>query len=95
MMDAAPTPSNILRGKFNSVDGSTGTLLTVPAGKVWKGKLSLNATGSVAAGGSAIASHATIQLSGSGTPTPASGDVLVDVFIAVPAVGAGLNGIAV
>lgn len=90
MMSTAP--SNILCGKFNSADGSSGTLLTIPAGKVWQGWLRLNACASVAASGSAVASHATIQLSGAGTPTPASGQVLVDVFVAVPAQAAGTTG---
>lgn len=85
-----PAPGNILCGKFNSVDGSTGTLLTIPAGKVWRGWITLNATASVAAGGSAVASHATVQLSGSGTPTPASGQVLLDVFVAVPSLSAAV-----
>lgn len=84
-MVSAPTPSNILTGKFNSADGSSGTLITIPAGKVWRGQITLNACASVAASGSAVASHATIQLSGSGTPTPATGTVLLDVFVAVPA----------
>lgn len=91
-MDAAPAPGNILCGKFNSADGSSGTLLTVPAGRIWKGKLTLNACASVAASGSAVASHATIQLSGSGTPTPATAQVLVDVFVAVPAQTAATTG---
>lgn len=81
----APNPSQILCGKFNSLDGSTGTLLTIPAGKVWRGRIHLNATASVGASGAAVSSHATVQLSGAGTPTPASGQVLVDVFVSVPA----------
>lgn len=88
----APNPGNILCGKFNSADGATGTLITIPAGHVWKGKLVLNATGAVAPSGAAVSSHATIQVSGSGTPTPASGQVLVDVFINVPAQTASTSG---
>lgn len=91
-MDAAPAPGNILCGKFNSADGSTGTLITVPAGRIWRGWLTLNVCASVAASGSAVATHSTIQLSGSGTPTPATGQVLVDVFVAVPAQAAGTTG---
>lgn len=91
-MTAAPAPSNILCGKFNSADGSTGTLITIPAGKIWRGWLTLNAVASVAASGTAVNSHATIQVSGSGAPTPATGQVLVDVFVSVPAQTASSTG---
>jgi hypothetical protein len=94
----APVTADILTGKFNSVDGSSGTLLTIPAGRVWRGWLTLNATGSVAQGAAAIGSHVTVQLSGSGTPTPATATVLLDVFIAVPsqtAATAGTTGLCV
>lgn len=92
MNTSTPAPGNILCGKFNSADGSTGTLLTIPAGKVWRGWLNLNVSASVAASGAAVSSHATIQTSGTGTPTPASGQVLVDVFITVPTQAAGTTG---
>lgn len=92
MSDLAPAASNIICGKFNSADGSTGTLITVPAGRIWRGWVTLNACASVAASGAAVASHATVQVAGSGTPTPAAGQVLVDVFVAVPAQAAGTTG---
>ncbi len=84
----APDPSNILCGKYDSEDGSAGTLITIPAGKVWRGWITLNATGSVAAGAAAVSSKATAQLSGSGTPTPATATVLLDVRISVPPLSA-------
>jgi hypothetical protein len=89
---AAPVVADVLTGKFNSADGSSGTVITIPAGRVWRGWLTLNATGSVAVSGSAIGSHATVQLSGSGTPTPATATVLLDVWISVPAQAAGTTG---
>jgi hypothetical protein len=79
-----PNPANILSGKWTDVDGSTGTLITVPAGRVWKGKIAMNVTGSVAQGAAAINSKATIQTSGSGTPTPATATVLLSVGISIP-----------
>jgi hypothetical protein len=92
MTTLPPDPAQILCGKFDSVDGSSGTLLTIPAGKVWRGWLTLNATGSVGASGSAVSSRATVQTSGSGSPTPASGQVLLEVMVSVPAQAAGTTG---
>lgn len=89
-----PNPANILCGKFTDVDGNTGTLITIPAGRVWKGKITLNVTGSVAASGTAVNSKASLQVSGSGTPTPASGQVLLSVGISIPAQGTGTTGAA-
>lgn len=79
-----PSAANILCGKYASTDGSSGTLITIPAGRVWRGWVTLVAGGSVAAGSAAINSRATVQLSGSGTPTPATGQVLLQVPISVP-----------
>lgn len=94
MLNARPPAdsNNILCGKYDSVDGSSGTLLTIPAGKVWQGWITLNATGSVGASGSAVNSRATVQTSGSGSPTPASGQVLLEVMISIPAQAAGTTG---
>lgn len=89
-----PDPANILCGKFTDTDGSSGTLITIPAGRVWRGTISMNVTGSVAASGSAISSKATIQLSGSGTPTPATGQVLLSVGISISAQGTATTGCA-
>lgn len=80
-----PSAANIITGKWTDTDGPTGTLITIPAGRVWAGWLTLNVTGSVPVSGAAINSKATIQLSGTGTPTPASGTVLLSVGVSVPA----------
>lgn len=83
-------PSKILVG---AASANNATIITIPAGKVWKGKISLNAALSVAASGSAVSSRATVSVAGS-TATPAAG-VVLGVFLAVPAPAASTAGIAV
>lgn len=78
-------PKNILAGSYDSVMGSSGTLITIPAGRIWKGRIVLNAVGSVGVSGAAVASRATVQTSSAGTPYPASGTVLAEVFISLQA----------
>jgi hypothetical protein len=71
--------ANILVGCVSTAT----TIITIPAGRTWKGRISLNATATVAASGAAISSRATVSTAGA-TVTPAAG-VVLGVYVSVPA----------
>ena len=71
----------------NSTTANAGTVLTVPANKIWQGSVSLSATLAVSIGGSAGTQFPSITVSGLGANW-ADGDVVLKLALAVPAVGA-------
>lgn len=79
-----PNPADILVG---STITNGGTIITIPANRVWAGWVSINATLAVAASGAAVSSRATVSVAGA-TATPAAG-VLVGAFVSVPTQLAG------
>lgn len=79
-----PTSANILVGCSSS---NGGTIITIPANRVWAGWVSINASLAVAASGAAVSSRATVSVAGA-TATPAAG-VLIGVFVSVPVQGTG------
>lgn len=70
----------------NSTTVNGGTVLTIPANKVWRGSVSLCATLAVAVGGTAATNFPEIVVSGTGA-TWADGDVVIKLALFVPAVG--------
>jgi hypothetical protein len=70
----------------NSTTTPGGTVLTVPANKIWAGSVGLCATLAVTVGGSAATSFPEIVVSGSGASW-ADGDVVLKLALFVPAVG--------
>jgi hypothetical protein len=73
-----PTSANILCG----VASANGTIITIPANRVWAGWVSINATLMVAASGASVSSRAGVSTAGA-TVTPAAG-VLLGVFVSAP-----------
>lgn len=66
---------------------SAQTIITIPAGKVWTGGISLGCTNSATAGASA---SSTISVSGGGTSIPAQGTKLLTVHCSTVGTTAGL-----
>ncbi len=62
---------------------TTGTIITIPANRVWAGWISLNVGVAIAASGSAVTSRATISVVGANA-TPAAG-VIFGVWGVAPA----------
>lgn len=81
---AARDQANLLSGAASS---NGATIITIPAGRVWAGSVSLNCTLTVAASGAAVSSGATVSIAGS-TATPAAG-VILRVWVSAPAQQAG------
>lgn len=63
------------------------TIITIPAGKVWTGTISLGCTNSAAAGASGTAA---ISVSGGGTSVPSQGTNLLKVHCSTVGTTAGL-----
>lgn len=83
---AARDPANILAGNATT----SGTIITIPAGRTWAGWVSLNASLMVAASGAQVSSRPTVSIAGAGA-TPAAG-VIFGVWVSVPAQGTGTTG---
>lgn len=64
-----------------------GTVLTIPANRLWQGSVGLSATLTVAIGGAAASAVPTVTVSGTGQNV-SNGDTLAAVALAVPAVNA-------
>ncbi len=69
----------------NTGNANGATILTVPAGKFWKGSISLSATLAVAAGGAAGTQYPSITVSGA-DGSWADGDTVLRLALFVPAV---------
>lgn len=70
----------------NSTTQAGGTVLTIPANKIWRGSVSLCATLAVAVGGQAATQFPSVDVVGA-SATWADGDVVVKLALFVPAVG--------
>lgn len=91
-MDYTLNPANILCGLATS---NGGTIITVPAGRIWSGTVTVSATVVVASGGGAVNGSARVSTFGSGVIPPAGDYVRVDVsapasiLAAIGTVGSG------
>lgn len=85
-----------------SLCGSTttngGTIITIPAGRSWRGHVTLSATVAVAPGGAAVVASARVSVVGANSTPPAGDYLRVDlqapasVLGAVGTGGSGTNG---
>jgi hypothetical protein len=76
----APEAANLLCG-LTAVNG--GTIITIPTGRTWVGKVTLSATVLVASNGAAISANARVSTAGAGVTPPAGDYARLD--IAAPA----------
>ena len=70
----------------NSTTSPGGTVLTIPANKLWKGSVSLCATLAVTVGGGAATQFPSVTVSATDA-TWADGDTVIKLALFVPAVG--------
>jgi len=70
---------------FGSANGAV--ILTIPANTRWHGQVNISATVTGAAGDTSTTAHPSVILTGSGARDYASGDTVVAVALALPAVG--------
>lgn len=83
----APDPSNILSGLAAS---NGGTIITIPAGRVWQGVVTISASVLVGTAGAAVSASARVSTAGTGV-VPAAGDY-VRLDIGSPVSAATLSG---
>lgn len=69
---AVPATANIVSGRATA---DAATIITVPAGRTWKGTVSLTASLATAIGAAATAATPTVSIAGAGA-TPAAGAIL-------------------
>jgi len=82
-----PPASAILAGLATT---NAGTIITIPAGQTWTGRVTISATIVVATGGAAVAGSARVSTAGTGV-IPSAGDYL-RLDLNAPQSGAALNG---
>ena len=82
-----PDPSNILCGLAIT---NGGTIITIPAGRIWQGTVTLSGSTLVAIAGTALSASARVSTAGTGV-IPAAGDY-VRLDIGAPASAVGLAG---
>ena len=71
-IDAVPAIANIVSGRATA---DAATIITIPAGRTWKGKVTLAASLSAALNTAAVAAVPTVSIAGAGA-TPAAGAIL-------------------
>jgi hypothetical protein len=88
--EVAPTAANILTGTSST---DAGTIITVPANRIWKGSLTLSGTVTVAAGANAaVTANPNVTVTGA-TATPAATTIVNQLMIDVAAnLAGGTNG---
>lgn len=85
------TTGDILSGYANVQATATTALVTIPAGRTWKGTVGVSCATSVVAGGSAAVASSVINIDqDTGTSTPADGPI-VRVDVTIPAVAANIT----
>lgn len=78
--DVVPDVGNILSG---STSTDNGTLITIPAGRIWRGQVSLAATVRIASNTAASLATPRVTVVGAGA-TPANGTALAGLAIGAP-----------
>lgn len=90
-MEQFSAPGNILCGLATA---SGGTIITVPAGRIWIGTVTISASAIVASGGAAVTASARVSVLGAGANPPAGDYVRLDLVSPaslLAAIGTGCN----
>lgn len=82
-----PSSANILCGTAST---NLGVAIIIPAGRTWQGTIGLSAQASLKT--TSVLATPNVTVVGSGSPAPASGTVIAQGNISLPAVGAGAIG---
>jgi hypothetical protein len=85
-----PNPANVLHGETAAI----ATIITVPAGRTWRGTLVIAGAVAAAAGAAAINAIANIKVNGTGS-VPTAGTNLLTLPLSTPVVAAATAGIAI
>lgn len=78
-----PAAADILNGQINAI----GTIITIPAGRTWRGSITIAGSVSVAPGGAAVVAVPNVKVNGAGA-VPTAGVIVAILPLTVPAVGA-------